>query len=125
MAASLKQRAKDRGEECFYLFRKAWKSVSGLVWRSGRGAGSHRQRWGTMTQFPTVYSERTFQFKKDTVSPGTHLTGSRPARISKNVPFPLLETQGSTSFPGRGAQKCNAIRHGALIESKKSRKTAN
>lgn len=40
MAASLKQRAKDRGDECFYLLRKAKKSWNGLVRRAGRDAGS-------------------------------------------------------------------------------------
>lgn len=38
--ASLKQRAKDHSDECFYLLRKAWKSGTGLAWRAGRGAGS-------------------------------------------------------------------------------------
>lgn len=51
-----------------------------------------------MTQFPAVHSERAFQLKEDTVSPGAHLPGSRLASSSKNVPFPLLETWGSASL---------------------------
>lgn len=44
----------------------------------------------TMTQFPAGHSDKIFQLKEDTVSPGAHLSGSNLGRISKNAAFLLL-----------------------------------
>lgn len=100
-AASSKQKAKSHSDECFYLLRRAQKSGNGLAWRVATGAGSRVPRPVTesMTQFPAGHSDRAFQLKEDTVSPGAHLPGSRPGRTSKNTVSPLfLETEGSPSL---------------------------
>lgn len=122
MAASLKRRAKDHGDECFYLLRKARKSGDGLAWTAGRGAGS-QAKGGCNDSVSSSVFRKDFQLIEDTVSPGAHLPGSRPASSSKNVPFPLLETRGSPSLSRqRGDQRCNVIRH---IENKKYKETKN
>lgn len=92
-AASSRQKAKNHSDECFCLLRKAQKSGNGLAWRVAMDAGSQVPRQRSMTQFPAGHSDRTFQLKEDTVSPGAQLPGSRPGRISKNTASPLaLET---------------------------------
>lgn len=103
-AASSKQKAEDQSDECFYLLRKARKSGNGLAWRVKRGAGSHVQRQRTTTQFPAGHSDRIFQLKEGTISPGVSLARVHALQDlqEKKHSHCFWRPRGAFPFPGRG-----------------------